>query len=360
MLETIPDPKVQQHWPLPGTPKPIVVIGAGGIVSGAHLPAYDKVGLPVHGIHDLNIDTARATAAKFAIPNVFEVLDEATACRDVVFDIAVPASAILSILERLPGQATVLIQKPMGEDLAMAGAIREKCRAKGLTAAINHQLRFAPQVLAARSLIEQGAIGEILAMEVRVTVSTPWHLWDFLEDIPRVEILYNSVHYLDLMRAFLGEPRGAYCRSLKHPSSPRLAQVRSYIILDYGDDLMVGAQLNHNHGFGLRHQESYIKWEGTLGAIKSTIGILMNYPAGVPDSFEYCVVEDGADPVWNSLDLEGTWFPDAFTGAMSNLQRYAAGEDEVLHTSVEDVYHTMALVEACYLSNSSGATRIPE
>ena len=299
-------------------------------------------------------------AGKFDIPNVFRLLDEAAACRGVVFDIAVPASATLSILDRLPDRATVLIQKPMGEDLAMAKAIREKCQAKGLTAAINHQLRFAPQCLAARSLIDQGAIGEIHAMEVRVTVYTPWHMWEFLEQIPRVEILYHTVHYLDLMRAFLGEPRGAYCRTLKHPSTPKLASVRSCIILDYGDDMMVGAQVNHCHGFGLRHQESYIKWEGTQGAIKSTLGVLMNYPTGVPDRFEYCAVEDESDPTWHSLHLEGSWFPDAFVGTMSNLQRYAAGEDDVLHTSVEDVYHTMALVEACYLSDSNGATRIPE
>ncbi len=352
--------RVRQHWPLPSAPRPIVIIGAGGIVNDAHLPAYRKAGLPVHGIYDLDPDRSTDTARKFDIPNVFKLLDEAVACPGVVFDIAVPASAILSVLDRLPDHAAVLIQKPMGEDLAEAKDILEQCHAKDLTAAINHQLRFAPQCLAARSLIDQEAIGAIHAMEVRVTVYTPWQMWGFLEPLPRVEILYHTVHYLDLMRAFLGEPRGAFCRTLKHPSVPKLASVCSYVILDYGDDMMVGAQVNHCHRFGLRHQESYVKWEGTGGAIKSTLGVLMNYPAGVPDTFEYCVLEDGLDPAWQSLDLEGSWFPDAFVGTMSNLQRYVAGEDAVLHTSVEDVYHTMALVEACYLSDSDGATRIPE
>jgi hypothetical protein len=49
-----------------------------------------------------------------------------------------------------------------------------------------------------------------------------------------------------------------------------------------------------------------------------------------------------------SVPLEGRWFPDAFIGTMSNLQRFAAGEDDVLKTSVEDAWHTMALVESCY------------
>jgi hypothetical protein len=44
---------------------------------------------------------------------------------------------------------------------------------------------------------------------------------------------------------------------------------------------------------------------------------------------------------------------------MSNLQRFAAGEDEVLLTSVEDAWHTMALVEACFRSSAAPATPVP-
>jgi predicted dehydrogenase len=57
--------------------------------------------------------------------------------------------------------------------------------------------------------------------------------------------------------------------------------------------------------------------------------------------------------------LSRRWFPDAFIGTMANLQRYAAGEDPILHSSVEDAWHTMALVEACYRSNAAPATPVP-
>ena len=39
-------------WELPKNKKPIVIIGAGGIVSDAHLPAYKKA-LSEGGIHIL-------------------------------------------------------------------------------------------------------------------------------------------------------------------------------------------------------------------------------------------------------------------------------------------------------------------
>ena len=41
---------------------------------------------------------------------------------------------------------------------------------------------------------------------------------------------------------------------------------------------------------------------------------------------------------------------------MSNLQRFAAGEDDVLLTDVEDAWHTMALVEAAFESSAAPAT----
>jgi hypothetical protein len=44
---------------------------------------------------------------------------------------------------------------------------------------------------------------------------------------------------------------------------------------------------------------------------------------------------------------------------MSNLQRFAAGEDSKLVSAVEDALNTMAVVEACYESSAHGATPVP-
>ena len=45
---------IPQSWPAPTSPKPIVIIGAGGIVRDAHMPAYAKAGLTVSGVTDLD------------------------------------------------------------------------------------------------------------------------------------------------------------------------------------------------------------------------------------------------------------------------------------------------------------------
>ncbi|RME71769.1 MAG: gfo/Idh/MocA family oxidoreductase [Chloroflexi bacterium] len=345
---------------LPQVPRPIIMIGAGGIVNDAHLPAYKKAGFPVVGIFDLNRQRAAQTAAAFNIPQVFDSLESAVASAppNAVFDIATPASALPDILPQLPDNAAVLFQKPMGENLAQARRIYTICRQKNLTAAVNFQLRFAPFVIAARSLIEQGAIGSVHDMEVRVTVYTPWHLWKFLEQVEYVEITYHSIHYLDLIRSFLGEPGGVYAKTTRHPATTNIDSTASNIILDYGPTIRAAISTNHNHQFGLTHQESFIKWEGTKGAIKAKMGLLMNYPTGVPDVFEYCILEEGTEPQWQTLSIEGSWFPDGFIGTMSSLQCFVEGSADVLPTSVEDVINTMILVDAARRSNETGAVPV--
>src|SRR3954470_16703247 len=78
-----------QTWPRPSQPRPIVIVGAGGIVQTAHLPAYRATGLPVAGIFDIRREAALGAAAAFAVPRVYDSLAQACAARDVVYDVAV-------------------------------------------------------------------------------------------------------------------------------------------------------------------------------------------------------------------------------------------------------------------------------
>lgn len=348
--------KINQVALLPKQPKPIISIGAGGIVNDAHQPAYQQAGFETAGIFDVNEKQAKATAKKFGIKKIYKTLKEAAkqSPDEVIFDVAVPAAAILKILPKLPDGAAVLIQKPMGDTFEQAKKIRDLCHEKGFTAAINFQMRYAPYVIAARSLIEQGTIGDVHDMEIRIKVNTPWHIWNFFEKLPRVEILYHSIHYIDIIRAFLGEPTGIYAKTVSSPTSKKLASTRTNIIMDYGKYLRANITTNHGHAYSLKNQESYIAWEGTKGAIKATIGLLLNYPEGKPDAFEYCVLEEGKVPSWQKKCIKGTWFPDAFIGSMASLMRYVEGSSGSLPTSVDDAFKTMTLVEAAHRSSDAG------
>ncbi|MFZ4814910.1 MAG: Gfo/Idh/MocA family protein [Phototrophicaceae bacterium] len=360
----MPDFTLQTRAELPSTPLPIVSIGMGGIVHDAHYPAYQIAGLPVIGGYDRDHERAEVLARKFRVPVVFDTLQEAVreSPTNAVFDVAVPGKNILEVLDEIPDGRAVLIQKPMGDTFDEARAILALCRKKQLTAAINFQMRFMPHIIAARSMLQQGLIGDLWDIEVRMQIYTPWETWPFLLSLPRLEILYHSIHYIDLVRSFCGTPQSVYAKTLQHPVTPELSATRTTMIFDYGDNPRANIMTNHGHIYGDDLEQAYVKLEGSKGAIYVQSGLNMNYPKGKADIFRY-VLLDGTTPRhelhWQSLEVEGSWFPHAFIGTMSSLQRFVLGESDVLPTSVEDAFQTMGVVEAAYESSAAGGTPIP-
>ncbi|CCN49229.1 putative Oxidoreductase [Vibrio nigripulchritudo MADA3029] len=347
--------ELQQSWPLPSNPKPIVIIGAGGIVHDAHMPAYRKAGFQVQGIFDIDTDRAKKVAEDWGIETVYPDLDSATAFTDVVYDLPLPPVAVPNVLEALPDGVPVLIQKPLGLDLEQAKVIREICERKSLVAAVNFQLRYSSMMLAMRDAIQSGKLGELTDIEVHLNILTPWEMFPFLLQMERIELLVHSIHYIDLIRSVAGNPKSVYCRTMADPRSEDFKQTRTSAILDYDYPLRCLMSINHNHNYGRRAQDATFRFEGTEGCITVKMGVALNYPHGEPDEFWFC--EHGKE--WQSIPLEGSWFPDAFIGTMSNIQRFVAGEDEILNTAVADAFQTMAVVEACFESSTAKGTDIP-
>lgn len=338
---------------------PVYIIGAGGIVNTAHLPAYQLAGFMVQGICDIDPKKAIATAERFNIPNAYPTVNEmiANLPPNAIIDIAVPGHALIPTLNLLPDGCAVLLQKPMGENMEAAKEILAICRRKNLNAAVNFQLRYAPFILEVKRMLAAGQLGEINDIEVNVNVYTPWHMWDFLIGSSRVEILYHSIHYIDLIRHILGNPKSVYAKSTKHPSMPKLASVRSNIIMDYGDMIRANILTNHCHNYGIPKQQSYIKFEGSKGAVLINFGTLINYPRGEADSFEYVFLEADHEPVWQEKKIEGSWFPHAFIGSLEQVMMSEAGEITAPDNSVEDCIHTMACLEAAYISCEQGGIK---
>lgn len=343
--------QLRQLWPMPSAPRPITVIGAGGIVSGAHLPAYRKWGLPVAGIYDRDIPRAQAVAKEFSIRVVHTSLEEALNAKSAnTFDIALPPQALGEVLPRLPENCAALIQKPFGVDLVDARTFSAVLAARNITAATNFQLRFTPSMLAIGDAIAKGLLGSITEIEVRLACRTPWEEWPFLSELDAVEIPLHSIHYLDWIRSVLGQPKAVYAKSVRHPDHPTLKDARSSVVLDFGDNVRCCLSLNHTHNWGPQHEEATLRIEGTRGAAIAGLGYLVNYPDGTPETLD--MIEAGGR--WTSVSLKGARTPDSFAAVMANLQRFVAGEDDVLQTSVADSVATMALVDGCLRSNACG------
>ncbi len=333
----------------PSRSLPIVIFGAGSIVSDAHLPAYARAGFAVAGLYDPDHEKAAALAAAHGTRAFASVSEAVAAGTGAVYDLAVPPAAIPGILRALPEGAVALIQKPMGSDLAAADEIIGILRARGIRAAVNFQLRFAPMALALKDAIAKGMLGEVVDFDAWLALDTPWHLWAFLADLPRVEILLHSIHYLDFVRDLLGNPLGVHAKTMGHPSST-VSNTRTAMILDYGPRIRASLSINHNHAFGRKFQACEFRICGTKGAAYMKLGVNLDYPRGEPDELW---LNTGGD--WRQVPLTGNWFIEAFIGRITQVMRFAVGEDASLQGSAEDAWHTMALVDAAYESSAAPA-----
>jgi len=342
---------LRQSWARPSAPRPMVTFGAGSIVGDAHYPALRKAGIPAAGLFDPDRARAETVATRWGV-TAYRSVEEAAAVKDAVFDLATPPARHAEVLEALPDGAVVVIQKPMGSTLAEAREILAIARRKRLVAAVNFQLRFAPMMLALSDAIERGLLGDVVDVDVLVAVDTPWSLWPFLKGLPRIEIAMHSIHYLDLIRGLIGDPIGVHAKTIGHPNHD-MAQTRTAAILDYGSKMRCALSINHDHAFGRRFQACEFRICGTRGAAYVKLGVNLDYPRGEPDELW---IHAGSD--WVQVPLTGAWFPDGFVGKFCNVQRFAAGEDAVLVSSVEDAWGTMALVEAAYASSAAPATPI--
>jgi predicted dehydrogenase len=345
---TRPFPRRHDH---PRRPLDIVSIGAGGIVRAAHLPAYARAGFHVGGVYDVKRSASSSAARAAGGARVFDSLAEALAEPDVVFDVAVPPSELAQILASAKPGSALLVQKPFGRDLAEARRLSAIVKRRRLTVAVNFQLRFSPGVLALRDALARGALGTVREAEMRVVTATPWKRWTFLRRAPRLEILYHSIHYLDLARALFGEPREVVARARPDPAYKGFADTRSTIELWFARGLRFTIHTNHAHACATpRRRISELTIEGSRGAARVSLGVNKDYDAPLPDTFE-----TARGTVWRAHRLSGSWFPDAFAGPMSNLQRFVSGEERVLWTRAADALRTMELVEACYESSASSS-----
>jgi predicted dehydrogenase len=326
----------------------IGIVGCGGIVNYAHLPAYNAHSLRVLGCYDVNAEAAHKTANDHGIPTVYESLDALLADEHIqIVDIAVPAWHQREIAERaLAAGKHLLCQKPLAEELPGAEAIVAAAHRAGRKVAVNQQMRWSAGIAAAKDLIARGFIGQPTDAQIQVSVTTPWHMWPWLKVAPRLEIMYHSIHYLDSLRYLLGDPQWVTSRHARYPGQPETGETKTVTLLDYDSGLQALIAVNHHDHSGDNY--ATFRFLGTQGVIKGTIGLLYNYPDGRPDTLQAHSTQV-APEVWFDIKLEGLWIPDAFIGPMASLMD-AIQRDIPPITDVADNLGTLRVVHAAYRS----------
>ena len=122
----------------------IGIIGCGGIVNYAHLPAYKAHGLNIRTCYDQDRSRAEKTARDHGIPTVADGLDELLKDDAIqILDIAVTPWAQTGVaLRSIAAGKHLLCQKPLSNAYADAARVVEKARRAGVKVAVNQQMRW--------------------------------------------------------------------------------------------------------------------------------------------------------------------------------------------------------------------------
>lgn len=331
---------------------PVAIVGAGGIVDGAHLPAYAKAGIDVVAIFDVDGAKAKDVAKRHSIPKIYSTLAELLADEAVeIVDIAVPAVAQPEIFaEVAASKKHILAQKPFATTVVAGQLMVKQAADAGIVAAVNQQLRFEEGVAAAHNMVERGWIGTVSNFAINVNLITPWELWPWAKDLERLEVMLHSIHYHDLIRWFLGDATTVFCAAGRTPGQFPVGETRTISTALYESGVTSVVHANHVNRGGDNYAEYRI--DGDKGSIRGTFGLLYDYPNGRVDTLEInsqVLPTDG----WLPYPVTTRWFPDAFIGTMGSVMASIL-TGAPLRSSVAENIGTLKMVEALYASMDSG------
>ncbi|HYV30969.1 MAG TPA: Gfo/Idh/MocA family oxidoreductase, partial [Candidatus Binatia bacterium] len=218
----------------------IGILGSGFIVNDCHLVAYRKAGFNPVAIASRNRQRASKVAERHNIAKVYDNCEQLLADPSIeVLDIAVPPNAQLGLIKAACARKTlkgILAQKPLGMNYAEALEAVSACEAAGITLAVNQNMRYDHSVRAAKTLLENGSIGEPVFATIEMRGIPHWMDWH--KDLGWLTLRIMSIHHLDTFRYWFGDPEAICCSVRPDPRTKfhHSDGICAYI-LEYGNGL---------------------------------------------------------------------------------------------------------------------------
>ncbi len=320
------------------------LVGAGG-VSEYHLRAYQKLGLDVAAICDLDVERARKRRDQFyPKASVCSDFGELARREDIeVIDIALHPEHRLAVIETaLAAGKHVLTQKPFALDLDVADRLAELADKQQVKLAVNQNGRWAPHFAYALAAFRAGVLGEVASIDFNLSFDHSWTVGTAFENIHHL-ILYDfGVHWFDLAACFLAqrELKSVYASVRRARYQKARPPFLASAIID-ADGAQVRMAFNAAVTFGQVDRTIIAGSQGTLESIGPSLSsqsVTLTTAAGV------------AAP-----NLTGTWFENGFQGTMCELL-CAIEEKREPQNSARNNVATLAL---CFAALSSANTGQP-
>jgi predicted dehydrogenase len=330
----------------------IGILGSGFIVNDCHLVSYRKAGFNPVAIASRTKANATKVADRHNIAKVYETYDQLIDDPSIeVLDIAVTPDIQLDLIRAACKRKTlkgILAQKPLAMNLREAREAVRLCESAGVKLAVNQNMRYDPSVRATHRLLESGSLGQPIIATIDMRGIPHFQPWQ--ESLGWVTLRIMSIHHLDCLRHWFGDPQRIFCSTRPDPRTKfsHTDGICTYT-LEYStglrcvgiDDIWTGpAREGCPADISIRYRV-----EGTDGLAMGEIGWCKD-PYTSPSTLRYAKKGDAG---FNDAKLTGSWFPDAFAGTMAQLL-VAIEQGKEPAIDGKDNLKTMALVDAAYRS----------
>ena len=307
--QTLTPPELDYRPPRPQRYQPrIGLIGCGGITQH-HLSAYRQAGYTVVAMTDLQEERAVERRDAFYPEAAVEPSAEALLARDDidVVDLALhpkPRGAL--ILDAIAAGKHVLSQKPFVLDLNFGRRAADAADEAGVKLAVNQNGRWAPHVAWMRRAIEAGVIGNVVSVDCAVHWDHNWTADTPFNDIPHLLLYDFAIHWFDMLHCY---SRGSRPRSV-------FAELKASVSQRARPPLLGQVRVAFDHALA----SLVFRADTRCGASDRTVvvgdrGTLISQGPNLGDQSLTLYTDEGRA----NIPLTGTWFPDGFDGAMSEL-----------------------------------------
>jgi len=331
-----------------------VCIGAG-YFGQYHFEAWSRIPeVQIIAVVDRNVARARRAAEEFRNSQTcsWDKLAALLDCeRPDFIDIITPPETHLGLVQLAAARGIAIIcQKPLAPTWTEACAIVGAARRGGARLLIHENWRWQPWYREIRRKLDSGALGDLFSISVRVRLGDGWRAsayvarQPYFRQYPRLLIYETGVHFLDTFRFLGGEVSSVYTRLQRR--NPSIAgEDAGQIVCGFvsgATALLDASRYNESDTAEPRFTFGSVRVDGSRGHLElDTEGNLILKRLGR-----------------RSLPLEYPHNRKGFAGdsvyalQCHFVQRMRDGTP--FESNGDDYLKTLALVEACYRSHTTG------
>ncbi|MFN8009466.1 MAG: Gfo/Idh/MocA family oxidoreductase [Terriglobia bacterium] len=330
------------------------MIGAGYFAQ-YQAEAWNRIsGIRITAIVDSVFDKAKTFAQRWGIPQVYS--DAATMLQrerpDFVDIVTRPDSHWNLVSLAAHNGVHVICQKPMAPDWKEAVSMVETCSQSGIRLLMHENWRWQPWYREIKRLMVEGSVGKPYHLAFRMRAGDglgpePYKTQPYFREMPRLLIYEMLVHQLDTTRFLCGEIESIFCQYQRiNPVIRGEDSAQIQFLMANGIQGFIDANRINGREPAKVAMGSF-RVEGDRGMVRLT------------SSGKLFISENGQEELPHSFPHPELGYKGDSVKAAQEHYRDCLMSGTPCETEGQEYLKTVAAVEACYRSASTGQTINP-